>query len=161
MLREEGEHMKFSEIQENGWDELRPYLDTCLLPVTGLSGAELPWEATRELERLRDALDLLEIPFKGRVVTYPAMHFTGTSCGGQSGLLDDVCLKLRTEAGFRHVVVVTARTEPELPLSASNADLILRFGTAELTDSPDGSKRRAAAEMASLWQRHAANHDDV
>ncbi|CAG7648838.1 DUF2487 family protein [Paenibacillus allorhizosphaerae] len=154
--------MKFSDIQESGWAELRPYLDTCLLPVTGLSGAEAPWEATQELERLRDALDLLEIPFKGRIVTYPAMHFAGTSNDGEPwGLLDDVCLKLKTEAGFRHVVIVTAKTEQELPLTAANADLILRFGAAELKDSPDGAKRRAAGEMALLWQPQAAIRTDV
>lgn len=67
--------MKFSDIEEQTWDELRPYLDTAVLPVTGLNGGETPWEATRELEYLRDALDLIEIPFKGRIVTYPATIF--------------------------------------------------------------------------------------
>ncbi|MGO4375464.1 DUF2487 family protein, partial [Paenibacillus sp. MCAF20] len=67
--------MKFSEIEKEQWEELRPYLDTCLLPVTGMDGSEQPYEATEWLERLRDIMDLIEIPFKGRVVTYPACHY--------------------------------------------------------------------------------------
>ena len=51
------------------------YLDTCLLPVTGLTGKESPVEAGDRLEQLRDLLDLLEIPYHGRTVTYPAWHY--------------------------------------------------------------------------------------
>ena len=67
--------MKFSDIDKEQWPELKPYLDTVLLPVTGLSGDEQPWEATRGLEKLRDLIDAVEIPFHGRVVIYPAYHY--------------------------------------------------------------------------------------
>ncbi len=144
--------MKFSEIQELQWEELRPYLDTCLLPVTGLRGTEAPWQAASELERLRDALDLLEIPFKGRTVTYPAVHFVPADSA--ETFLGETCVRLK-EAGFRYVVIVTAKSEEELVLNPDGlegkADLLLRFTPDELLRSASDAKSRAAAEVTALW----------
>lgn len=96
--------MKFSDVGKEEWGELQPYLDTCLLPVTGLTGLEQPWEATQTLEKLRDALELIEIPYKGRVVTYPALHYVeGLDIAAQLNLL---CTRLK-EAGFAFVIVLT------------------------------------------------------
>ena len=67
--------MKFSEVEEATWSELSPYFDTCLIPYTGLSGKVCPIEATEALARLRDFMDLVEIPFKGRIITYPAVQY--------------------------------------------------------------------------------------
>ncbi|WP_426453600.1 DUF2487 family protein [Paenibacillus sp. S-38] len=146
--------MKFSEINEGQWEELRPYLDTCLLPVTGLTGAESPWQAARELEHLRDALDLLEIPFKGRTVTYPALHFTpaGDTVTLRS-LLQQVCTGLRSE-GFRYVVLVTAQPEEVLStevLEAGGADRILRCPQQQLEQKGAEAKREAAGMLTDLW----------
>ncbi|TVY11634.1 DUF2487 family protein [Paenibacillus cremeus] len=143
--------MKFNDIEQHSWDELKPYLDTCLLPVTGLSGVEAPWEAVVELERLRDALDLLEIPFKGRVVTYPALHYgTTTSDPASSDMLDSVCANLKA-SGFRYVVLVTARSEDHVSLVCRNAELILRFTPDELESSLMEAKQKASAAMTKLW----------
>lgn len=95
--------MKFSDISEKDWDDLRPYLDTCLLPVTGLKGTEQPWEAVIGLERLRDALELVEIPFRGRVVTYPAVHFT--EYDRFADYVNGIVRSLKA-GGFRHVIVL-------------------------------------------------------
>src|SRR5690348_10219692 len=67
--------LKFSEMTQDSWAELQLYLDTCLIPYTALSGEQSPVEVTEALERLRDFLDLVEIPFKGRIMTYPAFHY--------------------------------------------------------------------------------------
>ncbi|AEI41367.1 DUF2487 family protein [Paenibacillus mucilaginosus] len=146
--------MKFSEINEGQWEELRPYLDTCLLPVTGLSGAESPWKAARELEHLRDALDLLEIPFKGRTVTYPALHFTPAGDTETiRSLLLQVCSGLRSE-GFRYVVLVTAQPEEAIStevLEAGGADRILRVTPQQLQQAGAEAKREAAGLMTGLW----------
>ncbi|MCZ8512962.1 DUF2487 family protein [Paenibacillus filicis] len=138
--------MKFSEIEQGGWEELKPYLDTCVLPLTGLQGGEQPWEATMALEMLRDALDVVEIPFKGRTVTYPALHYT-RDIADLSGL----CGRLKREAGFRYVVCVTPRTEEELPIEEVCADLILRFTPEQLSDRPEEARREAAERMTRLW----------
>ncbi|MFI2855641.1 DUF2487 family protein [Paenibacillus sp. JSM ZJ436] len=106
--------MKFSEVEAEGWGELAPFVDTCLIPYTGLSGDEMPWEVTAALERLRDLMDLIEIPFKGRVVTYPALQYGGE---GASVLLSSICSKA-SAAGFAYVVVITADhelTQEEVP----------------------------------------------
>ena len=97
--------MKFSDISKEQWEELSPYLDTCLLPVTGISDPLKPYEATEWLERLRDMLDLIEIPFKGRVVTYPAWHYIQE----RAQLAEHIehWSAAMKRAGFRYVIVVT------------------------------------------------------
>lgn len=141
--------MKFSEIAKEQWAELQPYLDTCLLPITGLTGEESPWEAGDRLEELRDALDLIEIPYYGRVVTYPAVQYvTGQA---QVKLLEDVCASLK-DAGFRYVVAITAAARVSGMLPAA-ADLQLYVDPATLRASPDVVKRSVTAQIQSLWIR--------
>ncbi|MCF2937628.1 YpiF family protein [Paenibacillus alkaliterrae] len=112
--------MKFSEISCEQWEELSPFLDTCLLPVTGMTGMVQPFEATAWLERLRDIMDLIEIPFKGRVVTYPAWHYISDH-SAFAEMLNEWCASVK-KAGFRYIIVVTANqtlniTGPEIDLS--------------------------------------------
>ncbi|MFC7682041.1 DUF2487 family protein [Paenibacillus sp. GCM10028914] len=109
--------MKFSEVDEQTWPDLQLYYDTCVIPYTGLTGKETPWEATSSLERLRDFMDLVEIPFKGRVVTYPAMQYGGE---GMLKSLNDICHNVKS-AGFTYVIVMTADIEldqQDIPESA-------------------------------------------
>jgi 23S rRNA (pseudouridine1915-N3)-methyltransferase len=115
--------LKFSEIDMAKWTELQPYLDTCLLPVTGMTGREAPWQATEALERLRDAMDGLERRYVGRIVTYPAFHYI--SKNGFAESLSAVCVNLKKTAGFRFVVLITA--DPTVALSSipEGADLLL------------------------------------
>ena len=111
--------MKFSDLDRSKWEELKPFLDTCLLPVTGMSGREAPWEATEALERLRDVLDVLEKRYLGRMVTYPAFHYTEGP--GSAGTLANLCMNLKN-AGFRYVIIASQdKLEGEVP----EADLIL------------------------------------
>lgn len=114
--------MKFSDIEKEQWDELSPYLDTCLLPVTGLTGTEPPYEATKRLEELRDILDLVEIPFKGRVVTYPACHYVMDGNGSGQGV-SSIVERLK-KSGFAFVVLATASNK--LMLDECGADLVLK-----------------------------------
>jgi 23S rRNA (pseudouridine1915-N3)-methyltransferase len=135
--------MKFSEITSEEWEELKPYLDTCLLPVTGMIGAEAPHEATAWLERLRDMLDLVEIPFKGRVVTYPAWHYIG-SRQQLDQMVQEWCASMK-RTGFRYVVAVTA--DPGLRLASPAIDLWLQ-------PNQDGSlpqQSYVADEIRKLW----------
>ncbi|KIL41568.1 hypothetical protein SD70_06845 [Gordoniibacillus kamchatkensis] len=141
--------MKFSEIAKDQWAELQPYLDTCLLPITGLTGSESPWEAGDRLEELRDALDLIEIPYRGRVVTYPAVQYVPGQAGER--ILDDVCHALK-EAGFRYVVAITAAARVSGMLPAA-ADLQLYVDPASLQASPDDARRSVTAQIQSLWTR--------
>ncbi|WP_127530733.1 DUF2487 family protein [Paenibacillus kobensis] len=113
--------MKFSEIESSQWEELKPYLDTCLLPVTGLTGLEQPDEVTAALEQLRDVMDAIEIPFKGRVVTYPACHYIAEKSGSE--FVDTLCQSLK-QAGFRYVIVVSAKFG-QSQLNPASADLFI------------------------------------
>jgi 23S rRNA (pseudouridine1915-N3)-methyltransferase len=97
--------MKFSEIEKAQWDELQPYLDTCLLPITGLTGMEAPWKATEILENLRDIMRYLEVPYKGRIVTYPAIHYSQEPeqlCPYVNQLCDNL-----KKGGFTFVIIIT------------------------------------------------------
>jgi 23S rRNA (pseudouridine1915-N3)-methyltransferase len=98
--------MKFSEIQQIDWEELKPYLDTCLLPLTGISGEEPPWKVTESLEKLRDLMDFIEIPYKGRVVTYPALQYKLDE-DQMIAAVDTLCHKLKA-AQFKYVIIITA-----------------------------------------------------
>jgi 23S rRNA (pseudouridine1915-N3)-methyltransferase len=98
--------MKFSDIEQVNWEELQPYLDTCLLPITGLTGEEAPWEVTQSLEKLRDLMDHVEIPFKGRVVTYPAVQYN-PEADLLISTVNALCLKLKA-AQFKYVILLSA-----------------------------------------------------
>ncbi|RXZ80240.1 DUF2487 family protein [Paenibacillaceae bacterium] len=134
--------MKFSEIEQQQWDELQPYLDTCLLPLTGLKGGEAPGEATHELEKLRDALELVEIPFKGRVVTYPAWHYIGNAED-----LEQVCERFKA-SGFRFVILLTAN---ELDLSTPQAADLFIHPDSEGNFPESPAVKAAVSEM---WQNN-------
>lgn len=107
-------------MNHNSWAELQLYLDTCLVPFTAMSGQQSPVEATEALERLRDFLDTVEIPFKGRIMTYPAYHYISTE---MSMTLNTLSSELKA-SGFKYVVIMSADgsfSGMEIP----NADLLL------------------------------------
>jgi 23S rRNA (pseudouridine1915-N3)-methyltransferase len=139
--------MKFSEISQEDWANLQPYLDTCLLPVTGVTGIESPWEATQILEELRDALELIEIPYKGRVVTYPALHYVGEESSIQANI---VCLKLRN-AGFKYIIMMSTRQDCT-SWSVPNADLLLYVDPNELKASFAQLKQNISSQIQQLWR---------
>ncbi|RJG24510.1 DUF2487 family protein [Paenibacillus thiaminolyticus] len=142
--------MKFSELTAEQWKEWGPYLDTCILPVTGLSGLESPVEAVERLEQLRDWLDGVEIPFHGRTVTYPAYHFTGGSEPEPADieLLDKVCGRLK-EQGFAYIVIVSQAVwlrQGEVP----QADAV--FSPAELgTEDANTVKELMKDKIQKMW----------
>lgn len=115
--------MKFSEISKEQWETLQPYLDTCLLPVTALNGMETPYEATEALEKLRDFMLHVEVPFKGRIVTYPAYHFYVHTMDQLTDTLNELCRRLR-KVGFRYIVLMS-HDRKLANLTVSEADLLL------------------------------------
>lgn len=136
--------MKFNEVPKEQWDELKPYLDTCLLPVTGMSGSESPLEATKALEDLRDALDVFEIPYRGRTVTYPALHYVPSDVEG-------ICRRLREEAGFAYVVIVTAHPTLDLEAWKPSADQVWRIPVHDKAKLAE-VKQEVAEAIQRLWQ---------
>lgn len=138
--------MKFSDLTRDDWMQLAPYMDTCLLPVTGLTGEEAPWEATEALEKLQDALDLIELPYRGRVVTYPALHYTGESGERLADILNHTCARLKRNVGFRHVLLVFGPTA-DVP-ECAEADAVFRAGA-----DRDGLKSEIAATLQRLWRK--------
>ncbi|MGF9699169.1 MULTISPECIES: DUF2487 family protein [Paenibacillus] len=125
--------MKFSEMTHDSWAELQLYLDTCLIPFTGLTGNQSPAEVTEALERLRDFLDTIEVPFKGRIMTYPAFHFAFQE---MSMALNTICEQLK-QSGFKFVVIMTSDGCLELD-KIPCADLV--FSRSQLTEQMDEMK---------------------
>ncbi|UHA72981.1 DUF2487 family protein [Paenibacillus sp. 481] len=145
--------MKFSELTKEQWEELQPYLDTAILPVTGLIGKESPIEAVEYLERLRDWLDLVEIPFRGRTVTYPAYHFVTEQTEGDTRFdaINAACEQLKSTAGFKFVIVMSADANLEVD-KLQQADLVLTPST--LGEVEAGAYRLAIKEkIRLLWER--------
>jgi len=136
--------MKFSEIGPESWPDLQPYMDTCLLPLSGLTGEESPFEATEAVASAGRWLTPLETAFRGRTVTMPAYHY------GTDGpeLVDELnrLIGLWKRAGFRYVVVVSGRP---MRLDRLEADLYVRPGTED--EEPDG--KALAKAVADLWKK--------
>jgi hypothetical protein len=97
--------MKFSELDKEEWFNLQPYLDTCLIPVSGIAGGIAPWEMAELAASAGAWLLPLEKAFAGRTVTLPAYHYYDGSPEAIAGLRR-LCAGCR-EAGFRHVVLVS------------------------------------------------------
>ncbi|MBP1994750.1 DUF2487 family protein [Paenibacillus eucommiae] len=139
--------MKFSDINETEWTDLQPYLDTCLLPVTGLTGMEQPWQATEALEQLRDALELIEIPYKGRVVTYPALHYLeGVDMAEQVNKLSS---RLKS-AGFTYVVVLTVH-KSSLEWEKRNVDEIFYVDMGNWSTRKNEFKAEISVQLQHIW----------
>lgn len=142
--------MKFNDISAQDWPELKPYLDTCLLPLTGLTGFEDPAQVTLALEQLRDALETIEIPYKGRVVTYPALHYiTGTDMREQ---LNAISLHLK-RMGFRYVIGLTIHTDAAL-WKAEQTDLLIVVDMKQWTSQSELIKSSISKQVQELWQQN-------
>lgn len=136
--------VKFSEIKSDQWESLRPYLDTCLLPLTGLTGAESPGRTTEELARLQAVMDRIEAPYKGRVVTYPALHYMFAD-GRFAERVESLCASIKA-GGFRYVILATANAAIG-GMAFANADLLL-------TETLAGEGQAAVArEIEALWRQ--------
>lgn len=136
--------MKFSELTAENWPELQEYLDTCLIPVSGLTGGETPWEITDKVARTGRWLAPLEQVFQGRTVTMPAFHYDTGSLEDMERL-DRLCVQWR-KSGFRYVIAIGGQP---LGLSAKiNVDLIVQPASEE--DEPDiGQIRKWVTD---LWK---------
>lgn len=136
--------MKFSDIKKEMWSDLAPYLDTCLLPLTGLTGREAPHQVTEALTRLQAAMDTIEMPYKGRVVTYPSLHYFYPP-GMFAAHVDELCARLK-EGGFRYVIAVTA--DPAIAvMKFAGADLLVAADTSATGEPP------VAKLVERLWQQ--------
>ncbi|MBO9596252.1 MAG: DUF2487 family protein [Cohnella sp.] len=140
--------MKFNEISEESWAELQPFLDTCLLPVSGLTGSEAPWEATERMLRTGDWLSPLEKAFHGRTVTMPAYHYDRAGGSGSEGL-NELVSRLK-RSGFRYVVVVSGQAGG-LPDSVTEASLTVQ--PTEDAEEPDSDALRQA--VMAMWRASA------
>jgi 23S rRNA (pseudouridine1915-N3)-methyltransferase len=136
--------MKFSELDEAGWPDLQPYLDTCLLPVTGLTGEEAPWEMADFAAAAGEWLIPLEQAFRGRTVTLPAYHYYDGS-DREADKLNQVCTSLRS-SGFKYVVLICGR--PGRLSGLEGADLVIRPESEEERPDADQIKRT----LAGLWK---------
>ncbi|MHA7579611.1 DUF2487 family protein [Paenibacillus vandeheii] len=140
--------MKFSEMTQDSWAELQLYLDTCLIPYTALTGKQSPVEATEALERLRDFLDLVEIPFKGRIMTYPAFHYAGPD---MSMALNTLSEQLKS-SGFKYVVIMSSDGVLEQS-QITSADLVLSHSILSQEVGEEGIARFVGEKIRELWKR--------
>ncbi|NQX59034.1 DUF2487 family protein [Paenibacillus qinlingensis] len=139
--------MKFNEIVAQEWKELKPYLDTCLLPVTGLRGNEDPMQVTTVLERLRDVMEIIEIPYKGRVVTYPALHYIADT--GASEQVESIVHQLK-KSGFRYIIVVTLQSEA-IHWKSNQTDLLIVVDKEQWAQQSEAIRSGISKQVQQLW----------
>jgi hypothetical protein len=119
--------------------------------VTGVTGREPPAEAADRAAAAGALLKPLEQKFHGRTVTMPAFHYYEER---DEEKLADVCRRLKEEAGFRYVVLVTGTAG--LLASRLPADLILQ----PLPDEPpEQAAQRAVEGVIRLWKGLAATDE--
>ena len=140
--------MKFNEINQENWQSLKPYVDTCILPVTGLTGNEQPWQVTHTLEQLRDTLAKFEVPFYGRTVTYPAVQYAV----GQNTreMINEICSNLK-HTGFQFVVVVTIFNELT-NWQLLNCDLVIVVEPSSVEEKNNKDDHRLTKQLIAIWQ---------
>jgi 23S rRNA (pseudouridine1915-N3)-methyltransferase len=140
--------VKFSDIEREKWEELKPYLDTALIPLSGLTGGEQPWEATEALERLRDAMDPIEKTYYGRIVTYPAVHYA-ESDDALKRTVNELCRKL-LESGFKYCMVVAASGRLA-DFRAEEASIVIAPPSGGQVESQSEYRSRIRAALEKLW----------
>ena len=142
--------MKFSELTLAQWDEWRIYLDTCLLPITGLTGNESPVDMALELENLRDWLELIEKPFYGRVVTYPAYHYARQAVEGdtQWSIINQFIEQIKNN-GFKYVVIMSTNLNLSTDLLPA-ADLVLTTHNSEVL-AGNNTARFVSNAVQRMW----------
>lgn len=129
----------------DSWPELQPYLDTCLIPLSGLTGEESPWEATEKVARTGRWLAPLEQAFRGRTVTMPAFHYdTGSSLTIE---WLNFLIGQWKNIGFRYVIAVSGQRLEEG--SRLEVDLIIQPDVED--DEPDS--QLIGKLVASLWRK--------
>ena len=145
--------MKFSEFDRTSWPALAPYLDTCLLPVTGLRGTETPDEMTDKAAAAGAWLSPVEQAFKGRTVTLPAHHYYDGGDLAQERLRA-LCEGFR-RSGFRYVVLVSGSAD-SLGREATGADLVLQPGGKDELPDPQA----LCGRIVELWRDSAPGAEE-
>jgi 23S rRNA (pseudouridine1915-N3)-methyltransferase len=139
--------MKFSEVDANGWPELKNYYDTCLIPISGLTGEETPWEATNRVARTGEWLSPIEQNFNGRTVTMPAFHYC--TWGSEDILrLERLIAQLRNN-GFRYVILVCGTKESFSEAGIIGADLLIK----PTVDNEHPDTQLLRQQIADLWKQ--------
>lgn len=140
--------MKFSQFEAKTWEEMKVFFDTCLLPVTGLTGSEAPYEAVERLELLRDVMDWIESPFQGRVVTYPAVQYGGVEAADQ---INRIVQGIR-QVGFTYVIVASTVEELNEELLPEVNLLVTPQRYAESAGQPKSQNSAVRERILRLWQ---------
>ena len=134
---------EFSEITPDKWDELKPFLDTALLPVTGLDGSESPatllrnnWNVCVICLTCSSVLSAVEPSHIRRFILFMTSKRRVLELAQVAGNLK--------QAGFRHVVIVTLVEElaDDLTSMGESIDLVI---------TPNESEQ-VQERIASMWQ---------
>ncbi|TVX92907.1 DUF2487 family protein [Paenibacillus agilis] len=150
--------MKFSDLTREQWTEWRPYLDTCLLPITGLNGLESPVEAADRLEELRDWLELVETPFHGRVVTYPAYHYSSYGMNDNKDTLVAIqeVVRMVKRIGFKYVIIMSC--QPHITKeNLSEADLIVTPYSVRVEEGKSIAEM-IEIQVSEMWNQSQFDH---
>ncbi len=135
--------MKFTDFNQSIWNETSAYYDTCVIPYSGLTGNETPPRVVQLLSGLKERLEWIEVPFKGRVITYPALQYCFE---GFSEFTNYLINNLRS-VGFKFVILVVA---PSVIIKQECAfDLVI--------DDRNDDSAKCKEEILQLWRKDVSN----
>ncbi|WP_175482462.1 DUF2487 family protein [Thermoflavimicrobium dichotomicum] len=97
--------MRWTEIKQNEWEQLAPYVDTLCLPIYSFDLTEKKWNR-RQAEIIEQIAQRFEKRLMGRVLLLPAISYMGKDAEIFSSYLNEVIQEL---AGFSfHYLVMVA-----------------------------------------------------
>lgn len=135
--------MHFDQIDAEKWSSLKPYLDTCVFPVSGIHvSADQVEDIKARLNKLNEMKRWMEQMYTGRIVIYPEIHYAFERNEEFIFSLED---KMRLQ-GFRYVVIVSPFN---LEIHDTEHLLIL---TANGDPFSDKHKRHFQERITQLWQ---------
>jgi 23S rRNA (pseudouridine1915-N3)-methyltransferase len=95
--------MYYDQITAEQWTSLKPYLDTCLLPVASLKGSDDFWEMKERLNGLSLGKKWVEQMYSGRIVIYPDICYSDVHMNGS---YVNEWIQALKEKGFRYIVLL-------------------------------------------------------
>jgi 23S rRNA (pseudouridine1915-N3)-methyltransferase len=137
--------MYYDQISAGQWPSLKPYLDTCILPITNIRTEQEVWEIKERLHIHNQAKKWIEQMYSGRIVIYPDIHYSWDDKEKFRLYLKEVIRGIK-DKGFQYVVLLNnSSNEPyvEEGITYISAD-------GELLS--DAAKNRIKQTVLNLWK---------
>lgn len=134
--------MLYHQLEQEKWDSIKAYVDTCVIPCSSITGAEAVWDWKQKISHLEYAKRWLEAAYSGRLLIAPDVLYLD----GAYETVVKVTSNLKNQ-GFRFVVLLSDSTWTALP---KGVDELLYFPSGSFSDE---HKKQIQGKVITLWQK--------